>query len=84
MCVDKQNNLYVAAGANRLYPHQNLDNPAGVYVFSPAGKLQGVIRVPEDMVTNCCFGGEDGKTLYITGGKTLWKIRTKNSGFLNN
>ncbi|MBT6723533.1 MAG: SMP-30/gluconolactonase/LRE family protein, partial [Planctomycetaceae bacterium] len=68
MCMDSKGNLYVTAGANRKYPNQNLDNPAGVYVFSPDGTLQGIIRVPEDMVTNCCFGGSDMKTLFITAG----------------
>ena len=37
----------------------------------------GIIRVPEDMVTNCCFGGSDMKTLYITVGKTLGKSERK-------
>ncbi|MCH2369200.1 MAG: SMP-30/gluconolactonase/LRE family protein [Pirellulales bacterium] len=81
MCMDSKGNLYVTAGANRKYPNQNLDNPAGVYVFSPEGKLEGVIRVPEDMVTNCCFGGSDMKTLFITAGKTLWQVRTKVEGY---
>ena len=82
MCIDAQDNIYVTAGANRLYPNQNTDNPAGVYVFSPAGKLLGVIPIPEDMVTNCCFGDADLKTLYVTGGKILWKIRVKIPGQL--
>ena len=73
MCVDAQDNLYIASGANLLYPHQNLDNPAGVLILSPAGKKLGFVPVPEDMVTNCCLGGPDGNTLYITAGKTLWK-----------
>ena len=81
MCMDSAGNLFVTAGANRKYPNQNLDNPAGVYVFSPDGKLMGIIRVPEDMVTNCCFGGSDMKTLYITAGKTLWQVRTKVAGY---
>ncbi len=81
MCMDSEGNLYVTAGANRKYPNQNLDNPAGVYVFSPDGELQGIIPVPEDMVTNCCFGGSDMKTLFITAGKTLWQVRVKVSGY---
>jgi len=80
MCIDSQDNIYLTAGANRLYTNQNLDNPAGVYVFSKSGKFLGRIPVPEDMVTNCCFGGADLKTLYVTGGKTLWKIRCKVPG----
>ena len=82
MCIDEQDNIYVTAGANRLYPNQNTDNPAGVYVFSSEGKMLGIIPIPEDMVTNCCFGGPELKTLYITGGKTLWKIPCKVPGRL--
>lgn len=80
MCIDSKDNVYVTAGANRLFPNQNLDNQAGVYVFSPQGKLLGVIPSPEDMITNCCFGDPDLKTLYVTAGKTLWKVRTKIPG----
>ncbi len=80
MCVDRDDNLYVTAGANRLYTNQNTDNPAGVYVFSSVGKLLGIIPSPEDMITNCCFGGPDLKTLYVTAGKTLWSIRMKTAG----
>lgn len=80
MCIDSQDNIYVTAGANRLYPNQNVDNPAGVYVFSKNGKALGRIPVPEDMVTNCCFGGPDLKSLYVTAGKTLWKIQCKVPG----
>jgi gluconolactonase len=80
MCIDIEDNIYVTAGANRLYTNQNTDNSAGVYVFARSGKFLGHIPVPEDMVTNCCFGGEDGKTLYVTAGKTIWKIRMKVAG----
>ena len=45
-------------------------------------EFKGVIKVPEDMVTNCCFGDADLKTLYITAGKTLWKVRMKVAGRL--
>ncbi len=80
MCIDREDNLYVTAGANRPYPNQNTDNPAGVYVFSPQGELHGVIPSPEDMITNCCFGGPDLRTLYVTAGKTVWSIRAKIPG----
>lgn len=80
MAIDIKDNLYVTAGNNRLYPNQNLDNPAGIYVFTGRGKFLGVLKVPEDMCTNACFGGPELKTLYVTSGKTLWKIRTKNPG----
>jgi len=82
MCIDSEDNLYVTGGADRAYVNQTTDNPGGVYVFSGEGKFKGVIKVPEDMVTNCCFGDADLKTLYITAGKTLWKVRVKVAGRL--
>jgi gluconolactonase len=52
----------------------------GVYVFSPEGKLLATILTPESP-TNVEFGGPDRKTLYITAGKSLYRIRTTMSGF---
>ena len=36
--------------------------------------------MPTDEVTNCAFGGDDLKTLYVTGGGTLYSIRTQTPG----
>ena len=80
MCIDAEDNIYVTAGADRPYTNQTTDNKAGVYVFSKTGEFLGLIPVPEDMVTNCCFGGPDLKTLYVTAGKTLWQIRNRIPG----
>ena len=52
----------------------------GVYVLSPEGELLTFLPVPTDEVTNCAFGGDDLKTLYITGGGTLYSIRTTTPG----
>ena len=45
----------------------------GVKVFSPHGKLLGTIPVPESPA-NLCFGGADGKTLFITARTSLYAI----------
>ena len=47
----------------------------GVQIFAPDGKLIGKILVPESPA-NLCFGGADGKTLYITARKSLYAIPT--------
>ena len=47
----------------------------GVRVFSPAGELLEHIPVPET-VSNVCFGGADGRTLYMTATSSLYRIRT--------
>ena len=53
--------------------------PGGVWVFSPAGNLLGTIEVPE-AATNLAWGDSDSKTLYITAGKSLYRIRLKIAG----
>jgi gluconolactonase len=76
MCIDTKGNLYAAAGLHRRRgTSETLDTRCGIHVISPEGKLLRFIPVPEDTLTNCAFGGPDMKTLYITAGKTLFKIR---------
>ena len=38
------------------------------------------IPIPEDFITNNAFGGPDMMTLYVTAGKTLFKLRTDIAG----
>lgn len=79
---DRQGRLYVAAGLNKPNPpfEPAEDKKGGIYVFSPEGKLLTFLPVPRDEVTNCAFGGEDLKILYITGGGTIYSIRTTTPG----
>jgi gluconolactonase len=81
MSIDQEGNLYASAGMNQLRgTSETLDNKAGVYVISPEGKLLEFIPIPEDFITNNAFGGTDMRTLYVTAGKTLYKVRTKIAG----
>ena len=81
MTIDTEGNLYVAAGLNRLRgTTETLDNPAGVYVLAPDAELIEFIPIPEDTITNAAFGGPDMRTLYVTAGKTLFRIRTDVAG----
>jgi sugar lactone lactonase YvrE len=34
--------------------------------YTPRGELERTISVPAERVTACCFGGDDGRALYIT------------------
>ncbi len=79
---DVRGNLYVAAGLNRSNPPFEPDSSfrAGIYVLDIEGRLLDFIPVPTDEVTNCAFGGDDRKTLYITAGGTLYSIRCKFAG----
>jgi gluconolactonase len=81
MSIDTQGNLYASAGMNQLRgTSETLDTKTGVYVISPEGKLLRFIPIPEDFITNNAFGGPDMKTLYVTAGKTLYKVRTEIAG----
>lgn len=51
----------------------------GIIIFSPDAKLIGRIPVPE-VPSNLCFGGEDGKTLFITARASLYSIRVNVRG----
>ena len=81
MSIDSEGNLYASAGMNQLRgSSETLDTKTGVYVISPAGKLLKFIPIPEDFITNNAFGSADMKTLYVTAGKTLYKVRTDVAG----
>ena len=51
----------------------------GVHVFAADGKLIGKILVPESPA-NLCFGGADGKTLFIAARTSLYSITLLTKG----
>jgi sugar lactone lactonase YvrE len=61
MKVDEEGNLYCTG-------------PGGVWVISPDGDCIDTILVPENP-SNCNWGDDDRKTLYITAGSSLYRIR---------
>lgn len=68
MKVDQTGNLWTSA-------------KDGMRVYSPGGALLATIPFPEQPA-NCAFGGEDGKTLYVTARHGLYQIRCKAPGIL--
>ena len=60
MKIDQKGNLYCTG-------------PGGVWIFSPAGKHLGTIQPPETPA-NLAWGDADGRTLYITARKGLYRI----------
>jgi len=61
MKVDGAGNLYSAG-------------PLGIWVFAPDGRVVDTILVP-GQTTNCNWGDNDRKTLYITSGTAVYRIR---------
>jgi len=81
MSIDTQGNLYASAGMGQLRgTSETLDTKTGIHVISPQGKLLKFIPIPEDYITNNAFGGPDMKTLYVTAGKTLYRLQTDIAG----
>jgi gluconolactonase len=71
MVCDKDGNLYVAVRA---------ENRPGIYVYSPEGEELAYIKT--EVPTNVGFGrGQQSKTLYITAGKSLYRIRLNREGY---
>lgn len=58
--VDQEGNLYVSG-------------PGGIWILSPEGKHLGTIIAPKHP-HNLAWGGEDGKTLYMTARDTLYRM----------
>lgn len=71
LVVDRDGNLYVAVRA---------ENRPGIYVYSPEGKELAYIKT--EIPTNVGFGrGAESKTLYITAGSSLYRIRVNREGY---
>lgn len=80
IAIGPDGQVYAAAGFNFPNPPAETAEKyrAGIYVISPeSGSLVKFLPVPEDMITNCTFGGDDGRTLFITAGHKLWSLRVE-------
>ena len=64
--IDQQGNLYVSG-------------PGGLWIISPSGKHLGTIIAPKHP-HNIAWGGDDGKTLYMTAQGTLYRMPLKIPG----
>ena len=82
MRLDEEGNLWVAAGIFLpRHAGENTDVPPGIYVMTPTGELLGRIPITEDLCTNLAFGGADRKTVFVTAGKSIFKIPLSVSGY---
>ena len=51
----------------------------GILIYAPDGTLLGKVPVPE-VVSNCVFGGPDGRRLFITASSSLYAIELNTVG----
>ncbi len=76
MCLDAEGNIVATAGWEVSGP-----GPM-IYVFSPRGRVLETHPVPANRPTNCCFGGSDLSTLYVTSTNGhFFKARTDRVGW---
>ncbi|HEX4736229.1 MAG TPA: SMP-30/gluconolactonase/LRE family protein [Allosphingosinicella sp.] len=68
MSVDARGNLWASG-------------PGGMYVFTPDGRELGHIDAGT-AISNCAFGGADGKTLFMTAGHEILRLRTNVRGLV--
>ncbi len=66
LTIDTNGNLYITTGL-------------GLQVYSPEGKLLGIIDVPEKPA-NVTFGGKDNSSLFITARTSLYRVDTQAKG----
>jgi gluconolactonase len=68
MAIDENGNLYLTRGRR-------------LEVYSPSGEMLAQIPVPEP-ARNATFGrGKTARILYITAGRSLYRIEVKNAGY---
>ena len=60
MCLDAEGNIVATAGWELGGPGPML------YVFSPMGRVIETHPIAAPRPTNCCFGGPDGTTIFVT------------------
>lgn len=68
MSVDARGNLWASG-------------PGGLYVFTPEGRELGHVDAGT-AISNCAFGGPDGKTLFMTAGHEILRLRTNVRGLV--
>ncbi|MDB5692093.1 MAG: gluconolactonase [Alphaproteobacteria bacterium] len=68
MSVDARGNLWASG-------------PGGIHIFAPDGRELGRIGAGT-AISNCGFGGPDGKILFMTAGHWLLRVRTRVTGLV--
>ena len=77
MTLDTDGNIIACAGWEAGGPGPML------YVFSPQGRVLETHPIRSERATNCCFGGADMKTIYVTtGGGHLFRASTDHTGWI--
>jgi len=75
-CLDRDGNIIATNG-------WEMSGPGGmITVFSPTGRVLETHLVPANRPTNCCFGGPDLTTLFVTTVEGhFFKVQTDRVGW---
>jgi gluconolactonase len=73
LVADVEGNIYVA---------ERCEHRPGIAVYNPDGKELAFISTGQELPTNVGFGRDaDRKTLYVTSGKSLYRIKMGKDGY---
>ena len=76
MCLDSEGNIVATAG------YEEAGSGPMIYVFAPTGRVLETHPLPSVRPTNCCFGGPDLTTLFVTTGEGhFFKAQTDRVGW---
>ncbi len=67
--VDREGRVWTSAGD-------------GVHIYQADGLRLGRVELP-DATANCCFGGMDGSTLFVTSSGQVYRIETRTAGCIS-
>lgn len=49
--------------------------PGGIRIITPQGKVLGQLKTPDPAQANLAWGGEDGRTAYITASNNVYRLQ---------
>jgi gluconolactonase len=72
----------IADADGNIYAAERCEHRPGIAVYSPDGRELAFISTGKEMPTNVAFGrGDMGNILYITSGKSLYRVKVAKRGY---
>jgi gluconolactonase len=72
----------IADAAGNVYAAERCEHRGGIAVYSPDGRELAFISTGKELPTNVAFGrGDMANILYITSGKSLYRVKVSQKGY---